>query len=151
VAAGVALAVVGAGAVLLVRHGAAGPAAAPPEVASTPPSAAAPPAPTAVTLTVRAKPAEVRVYLDGVLLSTGPYQGKVAASTAPHTVRVEAEHYVAKEEQVTLGSDVMLSFDLLKEAAPESSSAKGASRPPRGGGPAVKPKFGIEADSPYKR
>src|SRR5262249_5481477 len=110
--------------------GSTGPAAAPPEVASSPPSAAAPPAPTVVTLTVRANPAEVRVYLDGVLLSTGPYRGKVAASPAPHTLRVEAEHYVAKEEQVTFGSDVVLSFELLKEAAPESSTAKATSRPP---------------------
>jgi serine/threonine-protein kinase len=110
------------------------------------------PAPAAVTLTVRAKPAEVRVYLDGVLISTGPFQGKVAPSAAPRTVRVEAEHYLAKEEKVTLGSDVVLSFDLEREPAPESSASasKPASGPPRGNtGP--KPKYGIEADSPYKK
>jgi serine/threonine-protein kinase len=124
----------------------------------TPVAATAPPpqetVPDAVKLTVRTKPSEARIYLDGVLLSTGPFEGKVLRSEAKRVVRVEADRYVPKQEEVTLTSDVVLSFDLQKDDRPEPRGAgkPGAASPGAAGArPGQKPKHDIDSDSPYKK
>jgi serine/threonine-protein kinase len=112
----------------------------------------APPAPdgaqAAVKLSIRAKPAEARIYLDEVLISTGPFEGKVLRSDKYRLVRVEAEGYQPKEEEVVIGSDLVLSFDLQK--ADKRSPGKpgpGGKWPPAA--PTGKPLHDIDSDSPY--
>ena len=84
----------------------------------------------AVKLTVHVSPASAKIYLDDALLSAGPFEGKVVKSDKERHLRVEAAHYLSKEETVTLGADVMLSFALEKEAA---GAAPAAPYVPRGG------------------
>jgi serine/threonine-protein kinase len=150
------IAVVGLGIKLLVRSD---PPPAPAASASAEPKDAAP---DAVKLTVRAKPAEARIYLDGVLLSAGPFEGKVLRSPKPRVVRVEAEHYLPKQEEIALTSDLVLSFDLEKDdkAQPASTTRPAAGTTPGGGRPApdgpangskTRPKHDIDSDSPYKK
>jgi serine/threonine-protein kinase len=113
------------------------------------------PAPDAVKLTVRPRPAEARIYLDGVLLSAGPFEGKVLRSDKPRVVRVEAEQHLPREEQVVLTSDLVLSFDLQRDpaAAPSSprpvGAAAGQGAGDKGGKGGKRPR-GIDSDSPYK-
>jgi serine/threonine-protein kinase len=163
VAAAASLAVVLVGAWILVRP-AAPPAGAP--VASAPPPATKPeepspsPPPEAITLSVRGTPAEVRIYLDGVLLSTGPFEGKVMRGTKTRTVRIEAQGYKSKEQEIPLTADLVVAYDLVKADAPKQAGDPG---PPRGdpgaprsyAGPAApvrpKPQHDIDSDSPYKR
>jgi serine/threonine-protein kinase len=120
--------------------------------AATSAASAAPPASDAVKLIIRAKPAEARIYLDEVMISTGPFEGKVLRSDKYRLVRVEAEGYQPKEEEVVIGSDLVLSFDLQKADKP--IPAKGipggkrqtpAQTSPGGG----KPLHDIDSDSPY--
>jgi serine/threonine-protein kinase len=132
------------------QHAATAPSGSAPPPVTAPASAEAPPE--VVTLTVRGKPADARVYLDGVLLSIGPFEGKVRISAKPRVVRVEAERYVAKEEQVILASDLVVTFDLeKKDARPATEPGPGPRPGANGGRPAVKPKHDIDPDSPYKK
>jgi serine/threonine-protein kinase len=99
--------------------------------------------PEAVMLTVTGTPPGVRVYLDGVLLSAGPFAGKVMRSTKSRTVRVEAQGYLPKEQEIALGADVVFTYDLAKADAPKPVVG---GRSDRG-----KAKHDIDSDSPYKR
>jgi serine/threonine-protein kinase len=134
----------------------------------------------AVKLTVRVTPANAKIYLDDVLLSAGGFEGKVVKSDKVRKVRAEAAHFAMKEETVTLGGDVMLSFSLEKEApgatpvgpGPRSRPAAAAAlEPPAAAPPAAapapvpapaatpapaptagqKPKRAIDSDSPYAK
>jgi serine/threonine-protein kinase len=155
VAAVAAIAVVGVGIKVLIRspEPAAAAVTSATGAATTDPKATAP---EAITLTVRTKPAEARIYLDGVLISTGPFQGKVLRSDKKRVVRVEAERYMPKEEEITVGADMVLSFDLekddratpVKTSKPATGAAPGPAANPRGG---AKPQHDIDSDSPYKK
>ncbi|APR74797.1 serine/threonine protein kinase [Minicystis rosea] len=154
----VSVAVLAAGVKLLVRPGGTAPAA-----SATAPAEPKDVTPDAVTLTVRAKPAEARIYLDGVLLSAGPFEGKVLRSSKTRLVRVEAEGHTPKQEEIALTSDVVLSFDLqrdesaapaptvraTKPVSPSAGSGPGAAATSTGRGP--KPRHDIDSDSPYKK
>jgi serine/threonine-protein kinase len=150
VAAIVSVAVVAVGIKVLVHPGPAAPAG--PVGVATASAAPKDPAPDAITLTVRPRPTEARIYLDGVMVSTGPFEGKVLRSSKPRVVRVEAEHYLPKQEEIALTADMVLSFDLEKEdrgAAPVTPGkpGPGGATPGRG----QKPKHDIDSDSPYKK
>jgi hypothetical protein len=145
--------------------------AAPHETALTPA-----PGQDAVKLTVHVTPANAKIYLDDALLSAGHFEGKLVKSDTARRLRVEAAHYLSKEETVTLTGDVMLSFSLEREApgvapgtqyvprggthptaAPEPQVATVAAPPPvpvpvPAPAPAPtnqKPKRAIDSDSPY--
>jgi serine/threonine-protein kinase len=122
--------------------------AAPATAASTAPTSTATPdlQPEAVTLTVRGRPDEVRIYLDGMLLSAGPFEGKVLRSASPRTLRIEAQGYQPKEQQITLERALVLAFDLAKIEAPKATGAA-----PRPAGPGPRGKHDIDADSPYRK
>ena len=154
------LAVVVVGVKVLVRTDSQGQAAPTPPTAPAPTASASasvdlpPPPPEAVTLTVRGKPADARIYLDGVLLSVGPFEGKVRISSKIRVVRIEAERYLAREEQVTLAADLVVTFDLEKKDGRAISDPAPPSRPATNGAPGgrpPKPKHDIDPDSPYKR
>ena len=98
-----------------------------------------------------------------MLLSAGPFEGKVLRSSKQRVVRVEAEGHTPKQEEIALTSDMVLSFDLqrdesavatppvprpVKPASPGAGSGPGAPASP-GRGP--KPRHDIDSDSPYKR
>jgi serine/threonine-protein kinase len=104
----------------------------------------------AVKLVIRARPADARVYLDEVLISTGPFEGKVLRSDKYRLVRVEAEGYQPKEEEVVIGTDLVLSFDLEKAERPAPGKpgpgGKRQAPPPSG-----KPLHDIDQDSPYNK
>ncbi|APR74772.1 serine/threonine protein kinase [Minicystis rosea] len=76
----------------------------------------------AVKLTVRVTPSNAKIYLDGALLSAGPFEGKVVRSDKPRKLRAEAKSHTAREETVTLTGDVMVSLSLDKDT--------GAATPP---------------------
>jgi eukaryotic-like serine/threonine-protein kinase len=149
------LALLGVGVKLLLRP------TEPPVAATAAPATAAPatkaeerpPTPDAVNIIVRVRPAEAKVYLDDALLSEGPYAGKLPRSDKPHKLRVEAEHFVTKEETVPLTGDVMLSFDLVREeGAPTKPVPQGRGPAPRQPGDGKgKPRHDIDSDSPYQR
>ena len=122
-------------------------------------------APTSVTLKVRVSPAEAKILLDGVLLGGGTYEGKVQRSDSERVLRVEAEGYQAKEEAVSLTSDVMMSLSLEKlekvdVAIPGASASSPLAAPPsRTSPPPSRPLppparanggRGIDDVSPYK-
>ena len=147
------IAVVAIGVKLLVHP------VAPPQVAAAtstaapaaPSAAPRDPTPDAITLTVRPRPAEARVYLDGVLLSTGPFEGKVLRSDKPRIIRVEAEHYLPKQDEIALTGDIVLSFDLEKDdRAPAATAVTPSADRGRRGRPG-RPKRDIDSNSPYKQ
>lgn len=126
----------------------------------------------AVKVTIRVSPPDAKIYLDGVLLSAGAFEGKLVKSAAPRKLRAEAPRHVAKEETVTLASDVMVSFALEKEAGkdapppapagparPKATAAAEAQPPPAPApaqtqtplAPGQKPKRKIDSDSPYSQ
>jgi serine/threonine-protein kinase len=116
------------------------------------PSASAATAPSeSVTLKVRVSPDDAKIYLDGVLLGTGSYDGKVERSDGVRVLRIEAEGHQTKEERLALTSDLMTSFALEKlddKTATSASATPGTFRPT---GPRPRPTGrGIDSDSPYK-
>ena len=148
----VSLAVVAVGVKLLARPAPTAPTT--PAASATIASASAEPrdAADAVKLVVRARPAEARVYLDDVLVSTGPFEGKVLKSDKPRTVRVEAEGHLPKEERVTLTADIVLSIDLQKsESVRPVTPVKPGPLGPAPTRPGPRPKRDIDSDSPYKQ
>lgn len=108
----------------------------------------------AITLKVRATPAEAKIYLDGVLLGAGSFDGKVLRGEGERVLKVEAEGYTAKEERLTLRSDLMTSF-ALEKAEPTASASATATAPTtalRPFTPRPKPTGrGIDDESPYKK
>lgn len=105
----------------------------------------------AVTLKVRVSPDDAKIYLDGVLLGTGSYDGKVERSDGVRVLRIEAEGHQTKEERLALTSDLMTNFALEKlddKTATSASATPGTFRPT---GPRPRPTGrGIDSDSPYK-
>jgi serine/threonine-protein kinase len=157
VVAATAMVVVVALGIRFLIHAPVGAASGPEPRASSQPSASvsAPAAPQdapagAVKLVIRARPADARVYLDEVLISTGPFEGKVLRSDKYRLVRVEAEGYQPKEEEVVIGTDLVLSFDLEKAERPAPGKpgpgGKRQAPPPSG-----KPLHDIDQDSPYNK
>ncbi len=116
--------------------------------AATTATASAPPLPDTVSLKVRASPPEAQIFLDGVLLGTGTFDGEVLRSEALRILRVEADGYNSKVERLTLTSDLMTSFALEKvETAQPATSTSTTGKPfvPR-----PPPTGRIDSESPYK-
>jgi serine/threonine-protein kinase len=102
-------------------------------VRSTPlpaaPSASALPGPTTATLTVRAKPSEAKLLLDGAEISGNPAELRLLADGREHVVSASLEGYVSESKRVTLVRDHSVEFALeraAKPAAQPSASAKPA-------------------------
>lgn len=117
------------------------------------PGARAPSAPESVSLQVRVSPAEARIFLDGVLLGGGAYEGKVQRGEAERVLRVEAEGHRPKEEKVVLTSDLVMSVALEKiptEAAPSATTPRRTGPLPGQAPPSRTSGRGIDAESPYK-
>jgi serine/threonine-protein kinase len=142
--------------------------------AATPVVPAPAPGQEAVKLTIRVHPSNAKIFLDDVLLSAGPFEGKVLKSDKVRRIRAEAAHYVAKEESVSLSSDVMLGFALEREvpgappppvhvgrgrpvapeptsqaASPPTAAPAPAPAPTPTTAPGQKPKRVIDSESPY--
>ena len=118
--------------------------------------AATPPEPESVTLKVKVTPTDAKIYLDGVFLGAGSFDGKVLRGAGTRTLRIEADGYAPQEENVALSSDLMTSFALEKTDAEPAVSASAAARP-TGPGPVVRPLptgrptgRPIDDESPYK-
>lgn len=102
-----------------------------------------------MSLKVKASPADAKIYLDGVLLGGGSFDGKVQRGEQTRVLRVEAEGHAPQEEKVALTSDLVMSFALEKLASVQpTASVTATSRP----GVVPKPKQpgpGIDSQSPY--
>jgi serine/threonine-protein kinase len=145
VAALASIAVVLIGLWVVVRPASPAPEAAPSEaLAESAHALPPPPPPEAVTLTVSGTPREARIYLDGVLLSAGPFEGKVLQSPKARAVRIEAQGYKSKEQEITLGTDVVVTYELTKAEAPKPAGPPAPAR-------ATPPRHDIDSDSPYRR
>jgi serine/threonine-protein kinase len=141
--------------------------------ATAPTAPRGPAAAEAVKLVVRVTPAHAKVYLDDALLGAGTFEGKVVRTDAERRVRVEAPHFVTREERVSLTGDLVLTIALEKEAAgiapPGAPGAGGPLHPktatppvqpepppppsvtaaPPPAGPGQKPRRPIDPESPY--
>ncbi|MCU0682972.1 MAG: protein kinase [Polyangiaceae bacterium] len=95
--------------------------------------AAATAAPAGLTLTVEAKPAQARLFVDDRPLATNPAAVMVAAGE--HRVRAEAEGYAAASQSLTPSGDESVSLTLR----PLSKSKQAAPSPPGRGAAAPKP------------
>ncbi len=128
-----------------------GASAAPGEAAtSAAPSgaSAAGPASESISLKVRVSPAEAKIFLDGVLLGAGSFEGRLPRSDKERVLRFEADGYESKEETLAPTADLITSLALERaEAAPPPS----ATAPPRTGLPRPRPTGrAIDPESPYR-
>ncbi len=104
--------------------------------------------PESVSLKVRVTPPEAKIFLDGILLGAGSFDGRVVHSESERVLRVEAEGFQTKEEKLSLSSDLMTSLALEKlepvaPAGPGSGSFKPGVPRTRHTGRA------IDSESPY--
>lgn len=90
---------------------------------------------TDVAVSVTASPKNAQIIVDGKPVGSS-YEAKVPKSSAPHTVRVEAEGYEAQTQNVVFERDVTLSIALAK-AVVTAPSAMRASTPAVGAGAPV--------------
>ena len=131
-------------------------AAAPATAAPSSEEPVAPPAADSVSLKVKVTPPEAKIYLDGVLLGAGSFDGAVRRGGEGRVLRIEAEGYASKEERVALTADLMTSFSLEKAEAETPSVSASAVVRPTGPGPGPRPlptgRPGrpIDSESPYK-
>ena len=101
-----------------------------------------------MSLKVRVTPPEAKIFLDGILLGAGSFDGRVVHSESERVLRVEAEGFQTKEEKLSLSSDLMTSLALEKlepvaPAGPGSGSFKPGVPRTRHTGRA------IDSESPY--
>ncbi len=91
--------------------------------ASTP--AAAPPSPRAVRITLRAKPADARLFLDDRPLPGNPIEQAVPFdATTLHALRVEAKDYVTKRVDLTFDREFDVTIALDRAEAPGFGAAR---------------------------
>jgi serine/threonine-protein kinase len=110
-----------------------------------------------VTLKVKVTPPDAKIYLDGVLLGAGSFDGKVRRGGEGRVLRIEADGYAPQEEKVALTADLMTSFALLKAEAETPAVSASAAVRPTGPGPGGRPfptarptGRPIDSESPYK-
>ena len=113
------------------------------------------PAPT-INFTITASPATAHIAVDGQRHASNPATGRVPIDGALHVIRVEAEGFEPKEQQLTFDRTFFVTLELKPLAAPSVATSavqtKGVvpqgtrtgtgTRPPRGGA--------IDTDNPYK-
>jgi len=115
---------------------------------------------TNVKLTVRVTPPNATVYLDGAVLGSGTFEGRVVRSDTPKHIRIEAPHYAPKEETITLDGDTMLSFALERDSGaaaapgpprprPTGAAPEPTAKPAETATPGQKPKRAIDTENPY--
>jgi hypothetical protein len=85
-----------------------------------------------VTITLRAVPAHARLYLDGQLLGSNPYETRVLPDLKPRRLRVEALGYETKIETISFERDVMVEVVLARMEG-------GVAEPTRRAAPTVAP------------
>ena len=140
-------------------------AASPPAVgaASPPPVAAA----AEIDYTIKVTPASARIFVDGKEQPANPATGRVPRDGQMHTIRVEADGYETKQEQVTFDRSMLLSMDLHEtakssrsgprsqqpRAAPAVAAPPTAAPPPPATTAAApkrpKKKLDLDSDNPY--
>jgi len=69
-----------------------------------------------VNLTIQVRPTAARIFLDGVPVSAGAYDGKLAKDNGTHRIRVEAPGFVPMEQSITASADMIVSLALEREA-----------------------------------
>ncbi|MFO0553516.1 MAG: serine/threonine-protein kinase [Polyangiaceae bacterium] len=144
-----ALAVVGGLAIAFLRPA---PRANAPATTAAEPSASTEPKLDSVVLKVRATPADAKIFLDGVLLHAGTFEGRVPRSETAHVLRVEADGYQTKEETLVFTADVVTSFALEKVEAsstPSTTKPSATTQPTFQRPPTKSTGRGIDSESPY--
>jgi serine/threonine-protein kinase len=72
-----------------------------------------------IDLTVKARPSEARIFVDGQPERGNPVTGRRKRDGAMHVVRVEAKGYEPREEQLAFDRSLVLTFDLRPIATAE--------------------------------
>jgi hypothetical protein len=92
-------------------------------------SASASPAAAEIDFTIRAAPAQAKIFVDGQPMPTNPASGRRARDGAIHVVRVEAPGFESREEQLAFDRSVFVTLE-LHAAAASQATATGASATP---------------------
>jgi hypothetical protein len=117
-----------------------------------------------VHLSVQGIPAEAKVMVDGKLVGTGPYEGKLPRGPASHKLRIEADGYAPIEEEIGALADAVLKLRMEKSKEPRklgpalakaSATAAPSAAPPKQGGHDLgdpkPPVREIDQSDPYKK
>jgi eukaryotic-like serine/threonine-protein kinase len=108
---------------------------------ATPSSVGASPPPVAaaaeIDYTIKVTPASARIFVDGKEQPTNPAMGRVPRDGQMHTIRIEADGYEPKQEQVTFDRSILLSMEL--HAVSKSSRSSGTRSQPRPSPPVAQP------------
>ncbi len=154
------LLVAGAGLIAMKRHK---PSDATAASASASASASSEPAAPQIDFTIRASPAQAKIFVDGQAEGGNPASGKRPRDGAMHVVRVECPGYEPREEQIAFDRSLFVTIDLRPTDKPATQpvaqpqpppppnvvnrrSVGGSSRPtpPRGKGAS-----GLDTENPY--
>ncbi len=125
------------------------PAAPPPRPSSevsashAPPAKAEEPPPKRVQVRLAAHPREAKLYLDGELLPSNPFEAAmVTDGGAVHAVRAEAKGYTSSQTNIQLEADVALVLSLQRpKAVPAPPPAAPPRARPKGNAPKESPKI----------
>jgi serine/threonine protein kinase len=71
-----------------------------------------------VAVTIGVRPLTARIFLDGALVSTGYYKGKLAKDGREHRIRVEAPGYLPVEQPIAASGAVIVNLSLERQSAP---------------------------------
>jgi eukaryotic-like serine/threonine-protein kinase len=105
-----------------------------------------------VKLRLAASPPEARMFLDEAQLPSNPFEGTLPRDGARHRVRVEAEGFVSRVEDVTLDHDWTLDLELAGapvDGAARPASIQGAPTSPAGAGHVRGKAHRLDARNPY--
>ncbi|MFO0659796.1 MAG: serine/threonine-protein kinase [Polyangiaceae bacterium] len=124
--------------------------AAQPEVSSapaaTPAVSVAAPVSSNIQITLRAKPDNATLVLDGLTLGANPFKAAFAKDTGIHKLKVSAPGHVAIEKGISYQEDAVIEIELDKVGAPSRARARKRSQ----GSPNIGAR-GRQASSPHRR
>jgi serine/threonine-protein kinase len=155
-------AVLAVGFFLATRSSGPGPAADPGTTPTDKPAVVAPPVGTPtpavaeVEIAVSANPPEAKIYLDDKPVPGNPYKGKVAKDGLTHKLRVEANGYTTRTDELTLQRDLSVDVVLVKANGDDKSkhTAPGPVAPPPEdpmSRPGVKKQRPLDTSNPYNK
>jgi serine/threonine-protein kinase len=92
--------------------------------------AAHPPEPRLVEVTIRANPAEAKLFLDDAPLGQNPFTGKFPADGAIHRLRAEAPGHLTRASIAAFDRDMEIKLELEREATPADPEANASEEKP---------------------
>jgi serine/threonine-protein kinase len=108
-----------------------------------------------IDFTIKAAPADARIFVDGKPLGANPATGKRARDSASHRLRIEAPGHEPREESISFDRSLLVTIELRPSAtageAPSATSRSGRSpRPPRTPRPHAPGVKSLDSENPYQ-